>query len=138
MYGYDCERDDSCDDDTNRIFMLCSKGIGKCYLTPEMVRYHKDTMVGFCRNGELKVSIPRYFCDKLFDDDERLIYNIKRKLFIDDRQEKQYERDKPVDERNLLRGLPSLHTMRRNKFVRNFYARKKHHYENPVNNNDLE
>lgn len=53
-------------------FSLMSKGIGQSYLTAEMVKYHRDLMASFVTLQDgVKLSLPRYYRDKIFDKAER-------------------------------------------------------------------
>lgn len=54
--------------DKVREFSRQSKGIGKNYLTPEIVKYHRDNLeIGYVQMpGGTKVGIPRYYKDKMF------------------------------------------------------------------------
>lgn len=57
-------------DDRNREFCLMSKGLGKNYLTPKMVKWHMADMYQrlYCNlpDGK-KVSMPRYYKDKCYE-----------------------------------------------------------------------
>lgn len=61
-------------DDRVKEFSLMSKGLGRSYLTPEMIAWHKnrlaDRMYIPIEDGK-KIAMPRYFKDKIYDDDER-------------------------------------------------------------------
>ena len=54
-------------DDRVPEFQLMSKGLGECYLTPQMIKYYKDRKL-FCivhENGHI-LSMPRYYKNKIF------------------------------------------------------------------------
>lgn len=60
-----------------RCFIRCSKGLGLCYLTPQMKRYiydHLDSITHLLVNGE-KFALPRYFKDRLFNQAQKDVYN---------------------------------------------------------------
>lgn len=59
-------------DDFQAPCSLCSKNLGKCYLTPSVYRYFKSTQHTECYtlNGT-KIPLPRYYYDKLFTKAER-------------------------------------------------------------------
>lgn len=62
-------------DDRKKEFQLCSKGIGLSYLeNPDTVKWHKDAPAERCftmiEDGK-KISLPRYFRDKLFTESEK-------------------------------------------------------------------
>lgn len=63
-------------DDRTPEFSLMSKGLGADYLTPQMVSYHKADLENrmYCTllDGK-KVSMPRYYKDKIYDEHERII-----------------------------------------------------------------
>lgn len=62
-------------DDRQPEFSLMSKGLGANYLTPQMVKYHKadinERMYCTLADGK-KVSMPRYYKDKIYNEHERL------------------------------------------------------------------
>lgn len=57
-----------------------SKGLGKNYLTPQMIAYHKaDPVERVCcttYDGK-KLSMPRYYKERIFNNDERLSIKAK-------------------------------------------------------------
>lgn len=61
-------------DDRLPEFRLMSKGLGKNYLTPAMLQWHKNDLVNrmYCNltDGK-KISMPRYYKDKIYSDLER-------------------------------------------------------------------
>jgi len=62
------------DDDRQREFALSSKGIGISYLTNNMRAWHKADFYNrryLTLNGGLKVAMPRYYYEKLYDGYER-------------------------------------------------------------------
>lgn len=60
-------------DDRAREFSLMSKGIGACYLTPQMVAWHKADMYNryYATNHNFKTSFPRYYKNKIYTDEEK-------------------------------------------------------------------
>lgn len=59
-------------DDRLPEFQLFSKGLGKDYLTPEKVAYHKqDVSLLYSWQNGYKIALPRYFKDRIYDEDER-------------------------------------------------------------------
>lgn len=92
-------------DDRTPVFSLMSKGIGSNYITPQMVQWHLhdpiDRMYCVLLDGK-KVSMPRYYKDKIFgvDNDLRKKQSVvHKKRFLEaegERQTKygdQYSRD---------------------------------------------
>lgn len=61
-------------DDRVPEFSLMSKGIGKNYLTDAKVAYHKSDLsrMYVTRKDGVKVSMPKYYKDKIFDDLEKM------------------------------------------------------------------
>lgn len=62
-------------------FALISKGIGKSYLTPQMVDWHKKqtaTRVYVTSDGNKKTGLPRYFKDKIYNTEDKRKINIAR------------------------------------------------------------
>lgn len=68
-----------------------SKGIGKNFLTPQMVAYFKADIHRLYHTDETgkKIALPRYYRERIFNDDERLKQNhyIARKLEEDEQKE---------------------------------------------------
>lgn len=59
-------------DDRVPEFPLMSKALGDNYLTPAMIRYHQEdpTRMYVTKPGGYKVSLPRYYRKKLFDEED--------------------------------------------------------------------
>lgn len=57
--------------DYPRMFSLMSKGLGKGYLSPKMMDWHRSAPLQRCfhPNGKDREILPRYWKDRLFDDD---------------------------------------------------------------------
>lgn len=63
-------------DDRLREFSVMSKGLGKNYLTPAMVAWHKrdlDNRMYLNLEDGKKCSMPRYYKEKLYSEDERKV-----------------------------------------------------------------
>lgn len=61
-------------DDRLKEFSLMSKGLGKNYLTDSMIRWHKEDLINrmYCNlNDGKKISMPRYYKDKMYNYEER-------------------------------------------------------------------
>ena len=73
----------------NSLFMLCSRrpAIGDAYLTDSVSFYHRDGLNDFYRDGKSKRRLPRYYREKLFDDDMK--YNLRKQN--EDRASKSFE-----------------------------------------------
>lgn len=57
-------------DDRLPEFALMSKGLGKNYLSPAIVSYHKNNIDLLCltKPGGVRIAMPKYYRDKLFDE----------------------------------------------------------------------
>jgi len=68
------------DIEKKREFQLASKGIGFSYLSEEILKWHKASPSERCyvviEDGK-KISLPRYFRDKIFNDEEKKLIAIK-------------------------------------------------------------
>lgn len=61
-------------DDRAPEFQLFSKGLGKSYLSPEKVAYHKqDPSLLYSWQNGFKIALPRYFKDRIYDEEDRAI-----------------------------------------------------------------
>lgn len=61
-------------------FRLISKGIGRSYLSKiDRLKWHKLGLNNYYPDGNYKKKLPRYYKDKIFSDDEKLMI---RQLFI--------------------------------------------------------
>lgn len=61
-------------DDRVREFSLMSKGLGACYLNEKMLKWHKDDLGGrvyVAIEGGKKITMPRYYKDRIYDSEER-------------------------------------------------------------------
>lgn len=56
-------------------FSLMSKGIGKSYLTDQVIKYYKDNQMPYVvwKDGQ-KMSMPRYFKERIFTEDELRLF----------------------------------------------------------------
>lgn len=73
-------------DDRMPEFALMSKGLGANYMTPRIVRWHKDDLLNrmYCvvpNSGGKKISMPRYYKDKLYSRTETFVTGSGHKLF---------------------------------------------------------
>lgn len=80
----DCFSVPGLDVNSDRNFILCSKNIGLCYLNDNIADYHIGQVLAgkkpTCKFHDISILIPRYYRDKIFDDD----VNVKfRQLFAD-------------------------------------------------------
>lgn len=58
-----------------RPFLLCSRrpAIGYSYLSDDMVLYHRQTLISSVRHDGIRRRMPKYYKDKIFDDDMKAI-----------------------------------------------------------------
>lgn len=79
-------------DDRQKEFSLMSKGLGASYLTPQIIKYHKDDL-SRCYVKESSghaVAMPRYYRDRIYTEGEKkqqikIIRGLKQKEFDDKR-----------------------------------------------------
>lgn len=51
---------------------LMSKKLGASYLTPQMKKFHKERLINYVTlDGGVKASLPRYYRDKIFNQEEK-------------------------------------------------------------------
>lgn len=81
-------------DDRYPEFSLMSKGLGANYLNEDSIRYHHEDPDRFyvVESGNSKISMPRYYRDKIYTDQQRETY-AKTILPIIDQQEQERIRD---------------------------------------------
>jgi hypothetical protein len=76
-------------EDVKDKFCLMSKGLGKGYLTDEMVNYHKEKLETQIRNNGEKFKMPRYFSQKIFNKYEKEEISRRSQLISDLRDNKE-------------------------------------------------
>ena len=75
-------------------FQVMSTGLGKAYLTPAMVKWHKENAANYvAAAGKAKQSLPRYYKDKIFTQEEKL-------QFAREHQERQVEKSNAVKKKH--------------------------------------
>lgn len=82
-------------DDREREFSLMSKGLGMSYLSPAMVNWHKADLDNrmYCNieDGK-KISMPRYYKDKIYNEQERKRVAFFARIAMEEAQKKEEER----------------------------------------------
>lgn len=81
-------------DDRQPEFALMSKGLGKSYLTPAMVKWHGTDKANrmYCNlNDGQKIGMPRYYKNKLYNDSERKAIGAVLRRKMDEKYAKQYQ-----------------------------------------------
>jgi hypothetical protein len=69
-------------DDRQKEFSVMSKGLGKSYLTPQAIKWHKNKLeerMYLPLPGGKKASMPRYYKDKMYKDGEKFMISIHMK-----------------------------------------------------------
>jgi len=60
---------------------VMSNGLGKNYLTPEVINHHKEYLINYIViEGGKKIGLPQYYKDKLFDDTEKMKLRILNEI----------------------------------------------------------
>lgn len=88
-------------DDRQREFSLMSKGLGKSYLTDQIIGWHKadlDNRVFLNIEAGKKASMPRYYKDKIYDETERkrvaFLGSVKADMLREEQEAEISSRDK--------------------------------------------
>lgn len=92
-------------DDRQKEFQLCSKGLGLSYITDSTINWHKadpEQRLYLNLTDGKKISMPRYYKDKIFTRDERL-------------QQKAYWTEKIFQELEEMAYKPNIATILRDK-----------------------
>lgn len=83
--------------------VMCSKGLGSNFLTEKMINYVRNHAQGYIDMDGFKVSLPRYYKDKIFrrhkDDDEETV-DLKRKQYIELRNKSKQHVERKEEFRN--------------------------------------
>lgn len=76
-------------------FRLASKGIGANYLTPERIKHLKKVLRPYLtvENGR-KIRMPRYYKDKVFNDEEKANLALKSKEYVEENPTFKSEKEK--------------------------------------------
>ncbi|KAA6326507.1 hypothetical protein EZS27_024396 [termite gut metagenome] len=103
-------------------FMLSSRrpGIGACYLSDAVLSYHRAGLVDYITKPDgVKVAMPQYYKDRIFDDAMKLAISEKNTALLNDAVIDELEEDNEYQKenrKNVPRGtfisVPSLHQQR--------------------------
>lgn len=114
-----------------RPFSLQSRrpAIGANYLTPEIVKYHRETLSTTVTRNGVKSSLPRYYREKIFDDqmkaDIKLKTDAHRQKEFEEYVEKYGHADDPYRDSNGNIIYPdSMLQQKRDDFLRSFKQSK--------------
>lgn len=118
-------------DQTNRPLFLCSKkpGIGFSYcLDAQVVNYHKQHISDcFGRVDGRNYVLPRYYVDKIYNDNEKTMLRINKQMAVDEMINARFERERVYRERNPDYNVPGWYTQEVAQYYSNFYKRVKKH-----------
>lgn len=80
-------------DDRTPEFSLMSKGLGDNYITDKTKKWHKQDLTNrmYCNVGEKKISMPRYYKEKIYSESERKAISSSIKLKQSLEEQKNYE-----------------------------------------------
>lgn len=84
-------------DDRTPEFSLMSKRLGENYLTQEMIQWHQKNLtqrMHCCIEDGKKISMPRYYKDKVYSKEQRKAVGAKARIEMEKRQEEISFRDK--------------------------------------------
>jgi len=81
-------------DDRVPEFSLMSKGLGSNYVTPAVSKYHKADLsrMYLTKEGGDKIAMPRYYRDRIFDEDERAAQPSIIELSVGEKNTANYKR----------------------------------------------
>ena len=61
-------------DDRVKEYSVMSKGLGKSWMTDEVKKhYRKDPTRNYITNGKFKIAMPRYYADKIWNEDQKKV-----------------------------------------------------------------
>lgn len=70
-------------------FRVMSKGIGKAYLNrKDRIKWHKEHIITYYPDGAFKIRLPRYYKDKIFSEDEKIIIKQLLQLYLEEEKQK--------------------------------------------------
>lgn len=79
-------------DDRAKEFNRQSKHLGQSYLTPQMIKYHKESLRSYVTlPGGFKTSLPRYYADKIWDIKEKALIKQHNELLHDQQWIKKFD-----------------------------------------------
>lgn len=87
--------------DLTQPFAVMSKGLGLGYLTPEKIQYHRNTGNNFItKPGGIKVSMPRYYREKIWDQEQRSKIRTDNEMEAHKRTVKEFKKLAPTGSGN--------------------------------------
>lgn len=101
-----------------RPFCLCSNGIGSNYMSPDMVDYHRDTLSTFIVKDSIKRALPKYYRDRIFDDQMKMDIRFRNEKFIANETQTYLKKYGPLDSKNRLG--PTVYQQKQEDSVRRF------------------
>jgi len=77
---FDTDTGEVFQDDRQREFSLMSKGMGKEFMTPQMIKYIQQSLSGSIKLDKQHIAIPRYYRDKIFNQEQKDIISKKNEI----------------------------------------------------------
>ena len=72
-------------------FSIMSKGIGKNYMERTGM-YHKKTLITFVKSDSKKLKLPRYYSDKIFNDNQKETIKQNNQKYADKKEKETHEK----------------------------------------------
>lgn len=95
-------------------FNLMSKGLGKNYLTPQMVKYHQNNIPLHVQDFDVKIALPRYYKDKIHTGATRYQYTQKATTLLTEIEAERNWRDHAYAVKAEYRNFDKLQNTKRN------------------------
>lgn len=140
MYGKSEFMPDWCTDETNRLPMMSSRrpGIGANYVNFLTSSWHATNLKTYYQDGKFKYSLPRFWKDKIFNDEQKRIIFQQNQQRLKESKLKEIAEEIEYYQKTKGKATP-LYVQRREEFLRKFYNRvKKHANNNKAKHNTLE
>lgn len=105
-----CLQDISLPDLLRKPFMTCSKrpSIGSNYMKDKIIKYHKKTLETTVMLNGYKYRMPKYYQDRIFNDDEKLQIRMRNLAHGKKKLEEFYEKYKDYDILAVENGSPTM------------------------------
>lgn len=106
-------------DDRQKEFQLFSKGLGINYLTEQTIKYHQDDPNRlFCYVDGYKKALPRYFKDKIFTTEQKLLQSDYAQKLANDKYDEQYK--EYLESRSYNQSFEQFRYERKNEALKQF------------------
>lgn len=124
-------------DDSNKLFVLCSRrpGIGYDYINDDVFDYHRKTLNNFMLDSKgIKYAMPRYLSDKIFTKEEKLeLFKRNRDRLKEIELEEISEHIDYIQEHGPDAAHYTPKIQRQLEFKRKFYNKLKSHRKKQLN-----